>query len=56
MAPQKRGAFGMSYRLQRFAYMSELSVVRTVRVDSEMDAQIVALAAERNIGVSLSSA
>jgi predicted transcriptional regulator len=35
-----------------FAYMSELSVVRTIRVDSDMDAQIVALAEERNITVS----
>jgi Ribbon-helix-helix protein, copG family len=32
--------------------MSELSVVRTVRVDSDMDAQIVAMAAERNVSVS----
>ncbi len=32
--------------------MSELSVVRTVRVDSEMDARIIALAAERNVSVS----
>jgi predicted transcriptional regulator len=32
--------------------MSELSVVRTVRVDSDMDARIVALAAERNVSVS----
>ena len=35
-----------------FVYMSELSVVRTVRVDSEMDARIVAMAAERNVSVS----
>ena len=32
--------------------MSELSVVRTIRVDSDMDARIVALAAERNVSVS----
>ncbi len=32
--------------------MSELSVVRTIRVDSEMDERIVALAAERNVSVS----
>ena len=32
--------------------MSDLSGVRTVRVDSEMDALIVALAAERNVSVS----
>jgi hypothetical protein len=32
--------------------MAELSVVRTVRVDSDMDAQIVAMAAERNVSVS----
>lgn len=32
--------------------MSELSVVRTVRVASDMDAQIVAMAAERNVSVS----
>jgi predicted transcriptional regulator len=32
--------------------MSELSVVRTVRVDSDMDARIVAMAAERNVSVS----
>jgi Ribbon-helix-helix protein, copG family len=32
--------------------MSDLSVVRTVRVDPDMDARIVALAAERNISVS----
>lgn len=52
MAPQKRAAFALSYRLLAFEYMSELSVVRTVRVDSEMDAQIVAMAAERKISVS----
>ena len=32
--------------------MSELSVVRSIRVDSEMDERIVALAAERNVSVS----
>jgi predicted transcriptional regulator len=32
--------------------MSELSVVRTVRIDSDMDARIVAMAAERNVSVS----
>jgi predicted transcriptional regulator len=32
--------------------MSELSVVRTIRVDSEMDQRIVALAAEQNVSVS----
>ena len=32
--------------------MSELSVVRTVRVDSDLDAQIVSLAAERQLSVS----
>ncbi|MEP7113594.1 MAG: ribbon-helix-helix protein, CopG family [Ilumatobacteraceae bacterium] len=32
--------------------MSELSVVRTVRIDSDMDARIVALAAERDVTVS----
>lgn len=32
--------------------MSDLSVVRTVRVDSEMDTRIVAMAAERNVSVS----
>ena len=32
--------------------MSELSVVRTIRVDSDMDARIVALAAERKVSVS----
>jgi predicted transcriptional regulator len=32
--------------------VSELSVVRTIRVDSDMDARIVALAAERNVSVS----
>ena len=32
--------------------MGELSVVRTVRVDSDMDARIVAMAAERNVSVS----
>jgi predicted transcriptional regulator len=32
--------------------MSELSVVRTIRVDSKMDERIVALAAERNVSVS----
>ena len=32
--------------------MSELSVVRTVRIDSDMDAQIVAIAAERDVTVS----
>jgi Ribbon-helix-helix protein, copG family len=32
--------------------MSELTVVRTVRIDSDMDAQIVAMAAERNVSVS----
>ena len=32
--------------------MSELSVVRTVRVDSNLDAQIVSLAAERQVSVS----
>ena len=36
----------------RFVFMSELSVVRTIRVDSEMDERIVALAAERNVSVS----
>jgi hypothetical protein len=32
--------------------MSELSVVRTIRVDAEMDQRIVALAAEQNVSVS----
>ena len=32
--------------------MGELSVVRSIRVDSEMDQRIVALAAERNVSVS----
>lgn len=41
-----------SYEKIYFAYMSELSVVRTIRVDSDMDAQIVALAQQRNITVS----
>jgi hypothetical protein len=52
MAPQKRGRSAMSYEVVLFEYMNELSVVRTVRVDSDMDAQIVALAAERKISVS----
>ena len=36
----------------RFVFVSELSVVRTIRVDPEMDARILALAAERHVSVS----
>lgn len=32
--------------------MGEFSVIRTVRIDSEMDARIVAMAAERKVSVS----
>jgi antitoxin component of RelBE/YafQ-DinJ toxin-antitoxin module len=32
--------------------VSELSVVRTIRVDADMDERIVAMAAERNVSVS----
>ena len=42
----------MSYVLIEFVIMSELSVVRTIRIDSEMDERIVALAAEGNVSVS----
>lgn len=52
MASQKHAPSGLSYILLVFAYMSELSVVRTVRIDSDMDARIVALAAERDVSVS----
>jgi predicted transcriptional regulator len=52
MASQKQARSGVSYGLIVYVYMSELSVVRTVRVDSEMDARIVAMAAERNVSVS----
>ena len=42
----------LSYVVISFVFVSELSVVRTIRVDSDMDARIVALAAERNVSVS----
>jgi hypothetical protein len=32
--------------------VSELSVVRTIRIDSDMDERIVAMAAERTVSVS----
>jgi Ribbon-helix-helix protein, copG family len=52
MASQKQAGSGVSYTLVQSEYMGELSVVRTVRIDHDMDARIVALAAEREVSVS----